>query len=74
MGEILVQIGLIVAGVGAVASGWANYLAVCVSPVYIILLMISESLRADQALQEQYSGAEGFGEYWQRSGSLLPKF
>jgi steroid 5-alpha reductase family enzyme len=74
MGEILVQTGLIVAGVGAVASGWVTYLAVCVAPAYIILLMISESFRADQALQDQYANIDGFAEYWQRSGSLLPKF
>ncbi len=72
-GEIIVQIGLIVAGVGAVVGGWASYLAVCVSPVYIILLMISEGLRADQALHSRYDSVDGFGEYWQNSSSLLPK-
>jgi steroid 5-alpha reductase family enzyme len=72
-GEILVQIGLIVAGVGAIDAGWANYLAVTVAPLYIILLMLSECMRADKSLLKRYQDKEGFAEYWARSGSLLPK-
>ena len=73
-GEILVQIGLIIAGVGAVSSGWANYLAVTISPLYIIFLMLSEASRADKVLQSRYGDEANFSAYWQSSGSLLPKF
>ncbi len=72
-GEIVVQIGLIVAGIGAVEAGWANYLAVIVAPLYIMLLMISECFRADASLLKRYGEIEGFKEYWGRSGSMLPK-
>ncbi|MEC9375316.1 MAG: DUF1295 domain-containing protein [Pseudomonadota bacterium] len=72
-GEILVQIGLILVGISAVSEGWENYLAVSVSPTYIIFLMISESIRADKQLQTQYKLNQGFQEYWNRSWSLLPK-
>jgi steroid 5-alpha reductase family enzyme len=72
-GEIVVQIGLIVAGIGAVDAGWANYFAVIVAPLYIILLMISECFRADGTLVKHYENAAGFNEYWERSGSIFPK-
>ena len=40
-GEILVQLGLIIAGVGAATAYWGDFAAVVIAPLYIILLMIS---------------------------------
>ena len=72
-GEIIIQIGLIVVGVGVVTTGWANYLAVSISPVYIILLMISECVRADATLRSRNQDDPAFVEYWRQSGSFIPK-
>ena len=71
--EILVQVGLIVAGVGAVSSGWLGYLAVVVAPLYIILLMIAECGRADRYMDLRYGDRADFREYVGRSGSILPR-
>jgi steroid 5-alpha reductase family enzyme len=73
-GEILVQIGLIVIGVGCLTGGWINYIAVTVAPLYIILLMLAECSRADQSMQEHYGQREDFRAYAARSGSVLPRF
>ena len=73
MGEIIVQIGLIVAGISAVSAGWADYAAVIIAPLYIILLMVSEGGRADKYQLLRYGDDEGYKSYVARSGSLLPR-
>jgi len=73
-GEILVQVGLIIIGLGAIPGGWMNYAAVTVSPLYIILLMISECGRADRYMELRYGDSNVFHEYVRRSGRYLPKF
>lgn len=72
-GEILVQIGLIVAGIGAVSSGWGNYAAVIVSPLYVILLMISECGRSDAYMELRYGEQQAFRDYVQGSGRYIPR-
>jgi steroid 5-alpha reductase family enzyme len=72
-GEIIVQVGLIVAGFSAVSAGWANYAAFIIAPLYIILLMISEGGRADKYQLLRYGDDEGYKRYVARSGSLLPR-
>lgn len=74
IGEILVQAGLIVAGLAAVFATWGNVAAVIISPLYVILLMISECGRADDSMQERYGEREDFLDYRNRSGRYLPKF
>jgi steroid 5-alpha reductase family enzyme len=73
-GEILVQLGLIVVGIGAVPSGWMNYAAVVISPLYIILLMVAECGRSDKYMALRYGDKEEFKGYLQQSSSMLPKF
>jgi len=72
-GEILVQVGLIIAGVGSLTEGWINYVAVTVAPLYIILLMLSECTRGDRHMQTRYGASELFRAYFGRSGSVLPR-
>ncbi len=73
IGEIVVQVGLIVAGVAAVVPTWDNLAAVIVAPLYIILLMISECLRADDHMEQRYGEQEAFRRYRERSGTFLPR-
>lgn len=73
-GEILVQIGLICAGISAVAGGWGDYAAVIVSPLYVILLMISECGRSDKYMDLRYGSKPEFKDYVSRSGCYVPKF
>ena len=72
-GEIIVQIGLIVAGLSAVTAGWGNYAAVTIAPLYVILLMLSECTRADKYQQLRYGDNDAYQAYLHRSGSLLPR-
>jgi steroid 5-alpha reductase family enzyme len=72
-GEVIVQIGLIVAGVSAVGGGWANYAAVVIAPLYVILLMIAESGIADERQMQRYGDDEGYKNYASKSGSLFPR-
>jgi len=73
VGEILVQVGLIVVGLGAIPGGWVNYAAVTVSPLYVILLMISECGRSDRYMELRYGSQDTFKAYVARSGCYLPK-
>ena len=73
VGEILVQVGLIVVGLGAIPGGWVNYVAVTVSPLYVILLMIAECGRADRYMDLRYGDRDSFKAYVARSGCYLPK-
>jgi steroid 5-alpha reductase family enzyme len=74
MGEILVQVGLIVAGFGVAGIGWSGYMAVVLAPLYIILLMVAEAGRADGYMELRYGERPEFADYRTRSGSLLPRF
>jgi len=71
-GEILLHVGLIVAGLASVANA-ADAVVVTVAPLYIILLMISEALRVDELHETKYGDSEAYSLYRQNSGSLLPK-
>lgn len=72
-GEILVQLGLIIAGIGAAAGQWGALAAAVVAPLYIVLLMISECGRADRSMDERYGAREDYQHYRTRSGSMLPR-
>ena len=72
-GEIVVQLGLIIAGIGAVAAGWGNYAAVVIAPLYVILLMLAECTRSDNYMELRYGDRQDFKDYKARSGSLVPR-
>jgi steroid 5-alpha reductase family enzyme len=73
IGEIIVQLGLIVAGIGAAAAMWGNLVAAIAAPLYITLLMLAECVRADESMQLRYGEREDFRAYLARSGSILPR-
>ena len=73
IGEMLVQSGLLIAGIGAVTTGWANYAAVIVAPLYVILLMIAECGRSDAYMELRYGDTDEFRHYKESSGSFLPR-
>jgi len=74
IGEILVQVGILIAGMGAVTATWGNIAAVVVAPLYIILLMIAECLRADDDMDDKYGEQAEFQAYRAGSGSFMPRF
>lgn len=71
-GEVVVQIGLLVAGVGAVSAGWANYAAVAIAPLFIVFLMFSQSRSKDRAQIENYGERDDYQQYLRHSSSLIP--
>ena len=71
LGEIGMQAGLMVAGL-SVISGVADAIAVVIAPLYITLLMISESQRVDAHQSAHYGSDPAWREYRARSGSLFP--
>jgi len=73
IGEVMVQMGLIVVGVGAVSATWGSLAAVIVSPLYIVLLMLAECLRADDYMDLRYGDQQNFRDYKDRSGAILPR-
>lgn len=73
LGEILLQVGLIVAGLSVVSSA-SEAVAVLVAPGYIIVLMLSESRRADKAQETTYWDHPDYPAWRARTGSLWPRF
>ncbi|MFW2405906.1 MAG: DUF1295 domain-containing protein [Gammaproteobacteria bacterium] len=73
LGEILVQVGLMTIAVVSAAT-FDDILAGMVAPLYILILMISESRRVDDYQVTQYGADADYVDYRERSGSLLPKF
>lgn len=73
VGEIVVQLGLIIAGLGAALPLWGSWIAAVVAPLYIILLMLAECVRADEYMELRYGDRPEFQVYRRSSGSMLPK-
>jgi steroid 5-alpha reductase family enzyme len=73
-GEIVVQTGLIIVGIGAVSGGLFNYAAVIIAPLYVILLMIAESGRGDRSQAQRFGDSEEYRQYFAASGALIPRF
>jgi steroid 5-alpha reductase family enzyme len=72
LGEIVVQLGVVVAGVGAAGSvGW--WVAAALAPVYIMILMLSATTGAELAAEARYGDVPGFDDYVGRTGILLPR-
>jgi steroid 5-alpha reductase family enzyme len=73
LGEILVQVGLMTIAVVSAAT-FDDILAGIVAPLYIFILMVSESRRVDDYQVTRYGTDPDYVRYRERSGSLLPKF
>jgi steroid 5-alpha reductase family enzyme len=72
LGEILVQLGVLVSALG-VADGVWGVLAVVLAPTYIAILMLSAATGGEQAAEQRYGDDEGFADYVARTGVLLPR-
>jgi steroid 5-alpha reductase family enzyme len=72
LGEILVQLGVLVSALG-VADGVWGVLAVVLAPTYIAILMLSATTGGEQAAAQRYGEDEGFADYVTRTGVLLPR-
>lgn len=73
LGEILMQAGLMIVAVSSAAAA-GDILAGIVAPLYIVILMFSESRRVDDYQVTRYGADPDYVAYRERSGSLLPKF
>jgi len=73
LGEILVQLGLMTVALVSAAS-LDDFLAGIVAPLYIFILMVSESRRVDEYQITRYGNEPDYIDYRKRSGSLLPKW
>lgn len=72
LGEIMVQLGVIIAGFGA-ASAWYGYAAGFLAPTYIIILMLSATTGGEKAKFTKHGDDPEFQNYADRSGALFPK-
>jgi steroid 5-alpha reductase family enzyme len=72
LGEIIVQIGIIVAGLGS-ASGIVLLLSGIVAPLYIVILMLSAATGGELSKESKYGEDPAYRAYVGRSGWLLPK-
>ena len=70
-GEILFQIGLMLAGAGAAASV-REYLLIWLAPFYVIVLMIFQATMLDAKQKARYGNSPEYLAWRERSGSLLP--
>lgn len=73
LGEILMQSGLMIVAVSA-AADVGDIAAGVVAPLYIFVLMVSESRRVDDYQVTHYGSDPAYVKYRQSSGSLLPGF
>ena len=73
LGEIMLQVGLLVAGLSVIGN-WVEALAVTIAPGYILVLMLSEAKRADEALETRYRDHPRYQAWRAATGSLLPRF
>lgn len=72
LGEIIVQVGVIVAGLGS-ASGFVLIASGIIAPLYIIVLMLSAATGGETSKESKYGEDADYRAYAARSGWLLPK-
>ena len=72
-GEVLFQLGLLLAGFSVVADISAA-LAILLSPAYIVILMVSECGRVDRLQEERWQDDSDYEAWRKRSFSLLPGY
>jgi len=71
-GEILLQLGLITAGLSSVST-LGDALVVAIAPSYIVILMVAEASRVDKEQELKYGAGEQYRRWRGASGSLLPR-
>ncbi len=71
LGEIVFQLGLILACLGSV-SGWWEVAVAVLAPVYVIILMVHAGLDADRAQASRYGEDPAYRQYRARTGCFLP--
>lgn len=72
LGEILFQLGLIIVAVTSALTA-DDLVAGLISPLYIVILMMSEARRVDDYQITRYGSETAYVDYRARSGSLWPK-
>lgn len=72
LGEILMQLGLMVAGLSVVAN-WQELAMVSLAPGYLIILMLLEARRLDAEQLERYAARAEYQEWRAATGALLPR-
>ena len=72
LGEILVQVGIVVSVVGVAGGVW-GWLALALAPTYIAILMLSATTGAELAADERYGDDPAYDAYLARTGQLLPR-
>ncbi|MGI9329667.1 MAG: DUF1295 domain-containing protein [Gammaproteobacteria bacterium] len=73
LGEILLQVGLIVAGLACIGT-LGEALTLMIAPGYIIALMVTEARRVDGTQEARYREHARYQAWRVRTGSLLPRF
>ena len=71
LGEIVFQLGLIVACLGSV-SGWREILLAVPAPIYVIILMSYAALDGDRQQASRYGDDPAYQQYRSATGRLLP--
>jgi len=71
-GEIVFQLGLIVAVFGVPDAAWYEYAAGIAAPLYIVILMLTQAGNGDRMQAARYGEEADYAQYRSRSGSLLP--
>ncbi|MCS6946497.1 MAG: DUF1295 domain-containing protein, partial [Steroidobacteraceae bacterium] len=70
-GEILFQLGLMLAVVGT-ARDWREYLLCWIGPLYVCILMVFQSQMLDRSQLARYGADPQYRAWRERSGRLLP--
>jgi steroid 5-alpha reductase family enzyme len=71
LGEILMQLGLLVAGLSVVAD-WQELAMVSLAPGYLIVLMLLEARRLDAEQLGRYGSRTDYQKWRAATGALLP--
>jgi len=71
LGEIVVQVGVVVAGLGS-GVAWYGYAAAVLAPLYIMILMLSATTGGELSKEARYGEDPDYQAYVARSGALLP--
>ena len=71
LGEIIFQIGLLVAAAAAAQNGWAIAVGI-LGPLYIVILMYYAARDQDAQQSQRYGSDPAYQHYRQQSASLLP--
>jgi steroid 5-alpha reductase family enzyme len=73
LGEIIVQVGIIVAGLGSAGGSALLLVSGVIAPLYIVILMLSATTGGELSKDKRYGQDPGFQAYADRSGALLPR-